>query len=170
MSFSSVKVHYCRYMQDWDKLSERICKSSYVGFDVEYVDKTPATIQLSSPTEAFVLHVFHYKELPKTLIQLLENDGIIKIGVGVKDDLKKIDDKYKTHCQGGLDIGWTAYLIGAISEYRGIDYLGEKLLGEKKLGGFATWGIGRLEKKQIDYAAKDAWIGVCVAEKIIMKV
>ena len=166
MTFKDVKVYYCQYMEQWHKYSEKIMKCNYIGFDVEYVQQKPAVLQLSTMTEAYVLHIFHYKELPKTLIEFLENEEKIKIGVGVKDDMKALNTQYNIDCKGGLDIAWTAYLIGAVSAYRSIDFLGQKILGESKLESYSMWGIGRLEKKQIDYAAKDAWIGIAVAEKI----
>jgi hypothetical protein len=80
------------------------------------------------------------------LKEFLENENKIKIGVGVKNDLKNIDKYYETQSKGGLDIGWTAYLIGAVSGYRSIDFLGKKLLNEEKLESYSMWGIGKLEK------------------------
>ena len=144
MAFSNVKIYYCQYMEQWHKYSEKIMKCNYVGFDVEYVTNKPATIQISTMTETYVLHIFHYKELPKTLIEFLENEEKIKIGVAVKDDLKSLNTFYSIDSKGGLDIAWTAYLIGAVSGVRSIDFLGKKLLNEDKLESYGNWSIGRL--------------------------
>ena len=99
MAFKDVKIHYCRYMEDWSKYSEKINKCNYVGFDVEFVKEKAALIQISTMTDAYILHIFHWKELPKSLKEFLENENKIKIGVGVKNDLKNIIQNLKGICK-----------------------------------------------------------------------
>ncbi|KAL7714846.1 3'-5' exonuclease domain-containing protein [Entamoeba marina] len=166
MSFSQCKIHYCRNEKEWESKNKSLLKADYVGFDCESSGGGVQVIQLSTMTEAFVLHVIHFNGLPQSLINILTNPDVTKIGVGVHKDFLEIEKKYSIVCKGAHDVGFTGYVIGISNKYFGIAVLGQLLLNEKKLESFGNWNLNILSPEQIKYAGKDAWLGIAIAEKI----
>lgn len=165
--FASVETKYVKSPAEWNAVWERIKGEEFFGFDVEQDAKgVPRVIQISTATTAVVLHLLHFTGLPETLSQMLVDPDIFKVGVGVHGDLDKLRETYKVKCDGGVDIAWVAYMIGVTQEYRSLGFLGEKLVGENKAADKGLWDRQNLDQEQIAYAAKDAWLGVAITQKI----
>ncbi|ELP85039.1 3-5 exonuclease, putative [Entamoeba invadens IP1] len=166
MSFKDVKIHYVNTENEMNAVAESLKDVGSVGFDVETYRGRASVIQISTMKDSYVIQVCCFRRFPQFLTDFLQNKEISKLGVGVHSDFELIDKTFRINCVGGLDVGWVAYVIGITSDYRNLDFLGEQLTAEKKLTFDGFWGKDQLSKDQINYAAKDAWLGIAVGQKI----
>ena len=75
---------------------------SFVGFDCEWVSRDNvmgdddkgtfpvALLQISTPSECILIQICHLKSIPKSLTNFLENRHILKFGVGIEEDCKRL--------------------------------------------------------------------------------
>jgi hypothetical protein len=70
----------------------------HIGFDLEWKpnfspnhpEHPVAVVQIAYQTESYVIHVGRMLVLPDGLAQILENPRIIKVGVGIQNDARKL--------------------------------------------------------------------------------
>ncbi|KAJ3990407.1 hypothetical protein F5890DRAFT_1479587 [Lentinula detonsa] len=70
----------------------------HIGFDLEWKPNfrpgTPenpiAVVQIAYQTASYVIHVREMRHLPDGLVEILENPRIVKVGVGIQNDAKKL--------------------------------------------------------------------------------
>lgn len=86
---------------------------------------------------------------------MLENERILKVGVGVDLDAKYLFDDHRVRVRSTLDLRYMAVLAkcqpGKLSKMAE-EYLKLKL---DKSGVFSDWNAQTLNEKQIEYASKD---------------
>ncbi len=152
-----------RFLKNYDKL----------GFDTE---TKPAfkkgtvnplsLIQLATFDEAFIIQVKFISNLTP-LADIFENEEIKKIGVGIKDDLKKLKEIIDFEPNGFVD-------LAKIAEQKGIIQTGLRALSvrylQKRISKTvqkSNWHTNELTNKQIIYAATDAWAALKLYEPLI---
>ncbi|KAG8910376.1 hypothetical protein FRC01_006368, partial [Tulasnella sp. 417] len=158
-----------------------------VGFDMEWVvvfrrgaiPRKTALIQIADRTKIMLFHVSRMSEFPSKLIEVIEDPDIIKTGVNISGDAKKLFTDWGIQAQGivelamlawevdrqtlksyGINTGWTtlANLVGI--------YLGRVLpKGEVRTGNWEK----PLDELQMEYAANDAHCGLAVYKKLQAK-
>ena len=91
------------------------CKDNVIGFDTEWKPNynkdqcNPISIiQLSSNDLCLIIHISNMlqwtkREELKTLIDLLENPYILKVGVGLSEDIIGLKRDYSIDCKGFHD-------------------------------------------------------------------
>lgn len=93
--------------------------SSAVGFDVEWKPHSKvgqrhriSLVQLARPDSVLLVQLHRYQgSVPKVLSSLIGSKDIVKAGVGVLDDLKRIEEDH------GLDVSEAAFVdLGAVSK------------------------------------------------------
>ncbi|KAL9536874.1 hypothetical protein MBANPS3_012294 [Mucor bainieri] len=159
-----------------------------VGFDAEWVvnyDRTQEenttgtvdrsrfrvdTMQIAYKNTVYVLHIDRARaSLPKSLVELLENRQIKKVGRSVGGDLKRIAKGYDVKCKGELELG--AFCSArkcipsgtiSLSEISSI-VLGARISKDERL---STWDCERLSDEQVKYAAVDAWAGLAIYDAV----
>lgn len=98
------------------------------------------------------------------LQELLENENVWKVGVGVQNDAGDLEHRYNqtVRVRGTLDLRWLADMIG----YRNKSLKG---LAEEALGAARNrhksgqrWDAADLTMDQMMYASTDAFLGVAL--------
>jgi len=146
-----------------------------LGLDCEWLvsfnseTKPPATIQLSTVSgKCFLFHIIRGntkpRSLPKALEQLLEDDKIAKVGVGIKGDCTRLEKAYDVVITGVIDVVQFAAARKMEMAGRGLrDLVREFLLHDipkdPKVRN-SNWQAANLSKEQVAYACLDAYASV----------
>ena len=149
--------------RDLDRAWEDLAQEKIVGWDTE---TRPAfrvgEAYLPCLVQAATARAVYLFQLPKmdfsgVLGGLFAEPGIVKVGISVKDDLKKLALVFPLAPAAVLDAGTVAKRHGM--EQTGLRNLAGILLGFRVPKGAKTtnWAAPRLTAQQIAYAATDAW-------------
>ncbi len=136
-----------------------------IGFDTETKPSfrkgklnDPALVQLASEEIVFLVQLtmvpFSYE-----LASLLSNPNILKVGVSILEDMRELQKIYSFEPQGLVDLGHVAR--DNQLETQGLRNLAANFFEYRISKGSqcSNWSAQILSKRQIIYAATDAWIG-----------
>jgi len=147
-----------------DEILAALRKEAAVGFDTESKPSfTKGTfhpislVQFSTPDSAYLIQL-KKTGFPTGLVELLENEKIRKIGVGIKSDIAKLQELKPFQPRGFVDLSQLAAEKGIIQVgVRGLTarYMQHRLA---KTAQKTNWAKPDLTWKQQIYAASDAWI------------
>lgn len=163
-------------IQDKDQLPgvfKEISKHGVVGFDTEtkpvFVKgqrHNVALMQISLPDQAFIIRL-KVTGITSDIIAFLENDKVLKAGVGVRDDIKALQLLKKFTAAGFVELADMARNAGL--EVESVKKLTALLLGFRisKSAQTSNWEADRLDSKQVSYAATDAWVCLNIYRKLI---
>lgn len=153
--------------------TERMANVSRVGFDTE---SRPAfikgqhfpvsIIQISLEDEVFILKLKKLG-LNKEIKSMLSNPCIEKIGVGVGDDIKRLQESGFFKPAGFTDLAEIAKKKGLIqcgARALTARYLGRKLVKSSQT---TNWARSSLTERQLTYAATDAWVCLHLIKPLI---
>lgn len=150
-----------------DLLQER-----YLGFDTESrptfqkceVSSGIAIMQISSPAKCYIFQMRKIADAT-ALGEIIGHQKIIKIGVGLKDDLNKLRSRYKFHPATFVDLGIIFRAFGrrnSIGSKQLVALVLNKRLRKSKSATTSNWATERLSPLQIEYASDDAFSSVDV--------
>lgn len=160
----------------------QLCHESRVlGLDCEWVTvngkrQRVALIQLApSPSFCVLLRVCFLasQHLPQHLKDILHDDSIIKVGVGIHDDAQKLLQDHFLHVRGCLDL---RYAVNRFPELDGVPLRGLQALSHHLLSvrpekswkiRCSNWEADVLTQEQICYAAEDAFLSVEIFDQIV---
>jgi len=142
-----------------------LIKEKVLGFDTETRPAfnkgqfyLPSLLQVAGTK---VVYLFQLSKcgLPDSIINLLSNGDIIKSGVAIDQDLTELQQILNFDPAGFIDLGDIARSKGL--PHHGLRGLAAYLLNFRisKSGRTSNWSADKLTKKQIKYAATDAWLG-----------
>lgn len=143
---------------------EELSSEIHLGFDTETRPTfkkgqyyPPALIQLASPSCVYLFRISKTNTLAP-LVPILESPEILKTGVAIKDDVKELRAVEDFNPGGFIEIAEITTKLGY--ENRGLRALAGLLMGGRisKAAQVSNWARPELDKKQIRYAATDAWI------------
>lgn len=167
--------------EKWLKKHIIACSARVVGFDIEWrpqfvskrdggTENQTAVLQLGVEASCLVLHIFHMSELPRSLISILGDKNILKVGVGIEEDASKLRRHRGLVCEGITDIQKMVQTTERGQQF-GLKALAQRFLGielEKcKRITMSNWENFPLTLRQIEYAALDAWAGVKIYHAIV---
>ncbi|MDR3237124.1 MAG: 3'-5' exonuclease domain-containing protein 2 [Spirochaetia bacterium] len=146
-----------------DDLLSRIPGETVTGFDTETKpvfkrgqSHPAALVQIALP-ETVLLIQLQPSGLPLSLIKFFERESVKKAGVGLKDDIQKLQNISPFTARGFID-------LGDIAAKKGIIQTGVRALAARYLQGRiskaeqkSNWERKNLTDKQKSYAATDAW-------------
>lgn len=155
------------------------CSTEVVGFDMEwkpqYVSKKhggiqneTAVLQLGVETSCLVLHIYHMSTLPKALVSILGDENIIKVGSGINQDGLKLKKDRGLALKGLADNQLMVKQLDPASKKIGMKALAKRFLGVEldKSVAKSNWEKFPLKLCQIEYAAKDAWVGLKIFQEM----
>ncbi len=135
-----------------------------LGFDTESrpsfqrgVTFPISLIQIAMPDRVYLFHLLE-PWIPPSLVEILANPNIRKVGVGLSGDFSKLRQLVDFEPQGFIDLSKIAAQKGIIQTgARSLTarYLGKKLV---KAARTTNWARPQLSEKQMQYAATDAWV------------
>jgi phosphoribosyl 1,2-cyclic phosphodiesterase len=142
----------------------KLIHESHLGFDTETRPTfkkgeyyPPALIQLATDDCVYLFRISKTASFAP-LLPILESDTILKTGVAIKDDVKELRAMEEFKPAGFVEIADITLKLGY--ENRGLRPLAGLLLEGRisKAAQVSNWAREELDKKQIRYAATDAWI------------
>jgi ribonuclease D len=136
---------------------------SVVGFDTETRPAfrkgevhLPCLVQVATARAVYLFQIAQ-TDFSAPLAGLLSNPAIVKAGVAMSDDLRKLKLVFPFEEAGVVDLGVVARRQGL--KQSGVRNLAAMFLGFRIPKGASTsnWAAPRLSSQQITYAATDAW-------------
>ena len=173
-----VKIVLIETIEDWIKVSENvinhICESGMIGMDVEWYNNGKIALMQLALTNGMCLLVRlnRLKCIPDDLLRILQDQKILKIGVGIQEDCAKILIDYECTCRNWMDI---RHLVRSRRQHctkLGMAGIAQEVLS---LTLDKDWRIragdweegfnkdGKLSPRQIEYASNDALVALNVA-------
>ena len=122
-------------------------------------------VQLATPFHAFLFRISALS-LPDKLIELFEDDSIIKVGAALHDDLIDLRRIRDFKAGGFLDL---QKYVGAFGiENKGVAKLSGIVLGFRisKNQQLSNWDAKKLSEAQKEYAATDAWVCLRIYQEL----
>ncbi len=135
-----------------------------LGFDTETkpvfkagVSHPPALVQLAGASQVYIFQLLKLRHLDG-LVRLFTNASILKAGVALADDLKKLQEVRAFKPAGFVEVGDLARKLGFTQT--GLRSLAGLALGFRvsKREQRSNWAKQELTPSQIAYAATDAWV------------
>jgi ribonuclease D len=153
---------------------EKLKKNKIIGFDTETkpsfkkgVSHDISLLQLSTEEEAYLFRL-NVTEFNGALTRLMANPEVAKVGVGIRDDLRGLQQLNKFSPKGFIELQELApkYGINVLS----LKNLAALLLGIRisKRQRLSNWEAEQLSEGQILYAATDAWVSLKIYNKMKM--
>jgi len=138
---------------------------SVIGFDTETKptfikgsQEPPALVQLAGHSRVYLVQL---TRIPygEALAALLSTPHILKVGVGIHEDMRGLDRVYPFQAGGVVDLSLMAHERGF--QARSLRALTAQILGFRisKAVQCSNWARFELGERQIIYAATDAWVG-----------
>lgn len=151
---------------------KQLATEPVIGFDTETrpsfrpgVTFRVSLLQLSTPT---VCYLFRLNKIPlaKPILQLLENQEVLKIGADVAGDLRSLRQIRHFRDRGFIDLQSIAGEWGI--EEKSLRKLSAIVLGQRvsKAQRLSNWEAATLTDKQQLYAATDAWVCIRIYDKL----
>lgn len=140
-----------------------LSKAKLIGFDTETKpsfqagrSNPVALLQLSTPEVCYLFRLRHI-ELPEPLVELLERTDILKIGLGVAEDLRGLRRYSKFTAGGFVELQRLApgYGIRALSLQRIYAIVCGGCISKSQQ--MSNWEATSLSAAQKAYASLDAW-------------
>ena len=142
-----------------------LAREALLGFDTETRPSfrkgkvnQPALIQLAASDRIFLVQLA-FAPFGAGLAALLANENIVKVGVGIGDDMRELAKLYPFEGAGAVDLGELARSLNLPTQ--GLRNMAANLMGWRISKGprCSNWSLSELSPRQIAYAATDAWIG-----------
>jgi len=149
--------------EDLARAQADLLEESVVGFDTETrpafikgVHHLPCLVQVAT-ARAVYLFPLRRQELFPVLAGMLAATRVVKVGIGLADDLRLLKEVFLFDAVNMFDPGSIARRHGL--EQSGLRNLAGIFLGFRIPKGKQTsnWAAARLSPAQITYAATDAW-------------
>jgi ribonuclease D len=150
--------------QQLSKIVKEIEFHEVVGFDTETRPSFKkgqvfqvSLLQLAIPKKVYLIRL-NFTGVTEELASLFSNSGIIKTGVGIRDDLKALQKLRTFDPVNCHDLSTLAKEAGL--QVESVKKLTALLLGFRisKSAQTSNWEIPNFTQKQIEYAATDAWV------------
>ena len=161
--------------EDLDVIIHDIIKSGIVGFDTETKPSfrkgdrnRVALLQLSNEKRVYLFRL-HLMGLPDLLKRVLEDPGLLKVGVAIHDDVKGLKKLSSFKPAGFVEL---QELVGDYGiKSAGLKKLAAIILGFRisKRQQISNWESPVLTDAQISYAATDAWVCHQIYMELIRK-
>jgi ribonuclease D len=148
---------------DFDRAWEDLAGQAAVGWDTETrpafkvgESYLPSLVQAATEKAVYIFPLVRM-DFSKVLGGLFAEPSIVKAGISVADDLKKLKQVFQFDETSVLDLGTVAKRHGM--EQTGLRNLAGIFLGFRVAKGTKTtnWAAPKLTAQQINYAATDAW-------------
>jgi ribonuclease D len=159
------EVRLVRSACELEEALDLLAREELLGFDTETRPSfrkgkinQPALIQLAASDRIFLVQLA-FVPFGQGLAALLSNGKILKVGVGIWDDLRELDRLYPFEGAGAVDLGDLARSLKLPTQ--GLRNMAANLMGWRISKGprCSNWSLPDLSLRQIAYAATDAWIG-----------
>lgn len=150
------------------------------GFDIEWrpnflkgQDNKTALLQLCGENGCLIVQMLYIDMIPRALVEFLLDPNTWLGGVGIRQDIKKLQDDYGLACEGAVDLSSLACdklqrndLKGAGLKKLVDEVLGLAMVKPKKVT-MSNWEKATLFDDQVQYACIDAWSAFSILQKLV---
>jgi ribonuclease D len=159
------EVRIIRSLADLGFAKPDLTSEPVLGFDTETRPtfhkgkvNAPSLIQLATGQVVYLIQL-NFLSFCQPLAEILANPAQIKAGVAIRDDMKQLTTLYSFKPVGLVDIGVLARSHKLPTQ--GMRTLAANLFGRRISKGprCSNWSLVELSRRQIEYAATDAWMG-----------
>ncbi|RPA91144.1 hypothetical protein L873DRAFT_1819984 [Choiromyces venosus 120613-1] len=179
-----VNVHYCKTIKEFDEVAKLFLDDRILGFDLEWVPSNfspsksakvnASLMQLANETDIALFHIAKvpgkvpdFELIPPNLRKVLESEDIMKTGVSVTGDAKRVSKFLGVHPAGIFELSDLWNLVHDVRTMAGsitrrliaLSRLTEECLYlplDKSASRISNWAV-ELSNKQLQYAANDAY-------------
>jgi len=146
------------------RMRSRLKGEKILGFDTETKPSfrkgekyLPSLVQLAGAREVFVVQLRRLKDLG-WFRDILGNPRIIKAGVSLSFDVKQLQEIHPFEARGMVELAQLADEAGV--SHNGLRGMAAAVLGYRisKAAQRSDWSRLQLSRKQVLYAATDAWV------------
>ena len=146
-----------------DAAIAELSQYSVVGFDTETkpsfkrgVTNKVSLLQLATDQVAYLFRL-HLIGITDSIVNFLQNEKILKIGISVRDDFQALRKKREIEPKGFVEIQEIAARMGI--DDRSLQKIYALLFRERisKSQRLINWELETLTESQMQYAAIDAW-------------
>ena len=150
-------------VEDTDKAVKALSGETIIGIDTETrpsfkkgIQHTVSLIQLSTADTCFLIRL-NRVNMPDSLISLLENKNITKVGLSLHDDFQALSKRHKFNPGAFFDLQKYVKEFGI--EEMSLQKIFAIVFGQRisKSQQLSNWENDVLTDKQKQYAATDAW-------------
>ncbi|HEY6966758.1 MAG TPA: 3'-5' exonuclease [Burkholderiales bacterium] len=149
--------------RDFERAWEDLAAEASVGWDTETKpafrvgESYPPSLVQAATARAVYIFPLARMDFSKVVGGLFAEPSIVKAGISVADDLKKLKQVFHFEESSVLDLGHVVKRHGM--KQTGLRNLAGVFLGVRITKGAKTtnWAAPRLTSQQISYAATDAW-------------
>jgi len=143
---------------------KEISNHEVVGFDTETRPSfhkgqhyNVSLLQLAIEDQVFLIRLSQ-TGITQEMISFLENDEILKAGIGLRDDIKALQKLKRFQADGFVELSSIAKSKGL--QVESVKKLAGLVLGFRisKSAQTSNWDAEEYSEKQISYAATDAWV------------
>ncbi len=166
------KIHLICSDEELSAVGLELNSAKILGFDTEtkpsYVKGQVfkvALLQLSTESDAYLIRLHKISQF-QILMDVFENNEIVKVGVSIHDDIKGLQNIFKFDPKSFIE-------LQTLAKNKGLAKFGLKGMSEEVLQGtvhkgskMTNWERQMLTDAQLKYAATDAWIGLKLYEKL----
>ncbi|XVE77527.1 hypothetical protein DITRI_Ditri13aG0070300 [Diplodiscus trichospermus] len=132
-----------------------------------------AILQLCDGDTCLIIQLLFLDSIPKSLLNFPQLPDFTFLGIGIKETLAKLEKEYGLGCKNAMELGQLAasvmqmpHMVGC-----GLDFLAlmvDSLKLDKPTSVvFSDWGKERLNKKQIKFAAANAFAYFKIGNKLL---
>ena len=155
-----------------EEVMPQLWREPYLGFDTETRpsfkkgETNPiALIQLATADRAWLIRL-NRTGYHRRLWRLFTDDRVLKIGVGLQDDLRKLKEIHPFEPDGFVEL--QEYVRDYGIEDASLVKITAQVLGFRvsKAQRLSNWEADKLTKKQQQYAATDAWVCYKIYHKL----
>ncbi len=124
-----------------------------------------ALLQLSTNTKAFLFRI-NKIGLPAEIIELLNDENILKVGAAIKDDIRGLQKLNDFDANGFIEL--QKYVLRFGINCFSLKKLSALVLGFRisKRQQVSNWEAKELSDGQLRYAATDAWVSLEIFERL----
>ena len=151
----------------------------YVGFDTEwtsndFVDLIQISYRVNNKSETYLIQTFGIiNDEGSEFSKFIENETILKFGVGIINDHKIIHKSYNLDLLGKIDLNTLHNYYSKTNKYLSLATLTKMMcdyeMSKDPLIRFGKWNNKQLSQEQMAYAAGDAYYGLKIYEEMIAK-
>jgi len=122
-----VKVHYCKYKEDTEKIAQLFWGEEVVGFDIEWksnsspddgIRKNVALVQVASERRVALFHIARYPNanvkddfVAPSFKKLMESPDVTKVGVSIRGDCTRLRNYLNIDSRGLFELSHLYKLV-----------------------------------------------------------
>lgn len=162
--------------EEFISAAKEIINSKIVGFDTEskpifkkdQKNDGPHVVQFALLNKAFIFQL-HHKHCLESLLEIFQSDKVVKVGFGLKSDKTHIYNKFGVKLNAVLDLD-SAFrekgYRGQIGARGAVAIVFNRGFNKSKRISTSNWALPYLSQNQLLYAANDAYVALCVYNKL----